>query len=464
MSAVIDAASTTSPRPRFAELPGSYEHDGLLIAPCPVCRRGTASLDSADVVECTAGCSHGIVTRELFAPKPVAPQTPGLLRASDVSPRAVTWLWKPFIPLGKLTLIAGRPGQGKSLATAWLAAAVTRAHGIDVAAGSALVLTAEDDPEDTVRPRLEAAGADLERVWIAPSATLDVDQLAQLADDAGDLRLVTIDPIAAFMPSTVNSWKSSDVRGYLEPLRVFAAERRIAVVLVQHLNRRADSSDALDRIADSAGVPQLCRSVLVWGPDPSDPEGDHGPRKILARAKSNLAKSSASATFSIEERATSHGIPAPALKRGEDRRVEAEDVIVNAEARTAHDDAVEWLRSVLADGPMTAKELRRRSREDGLSDRTVDRAKKAAGAVSRPHRSDAGITGWQWEIPRGSRSYRHGNVGNVGSLGDVGSSPSSPTTPSSPTHTSGGGVVPLSLPSAPRSAIDATCFDEGGDA
>ena len=355
---------------------------------------------------------------EPYANFPVPPE--GVTRASDVHPRAIEWLWFPFVPLGKLTLIAGKPGQGKSLSTVWLTAQVTLGVGIHTGPGSAIVLSAEDDPEDTIRPRLEAAGADLERCWIVDGAEIDVAQLDQLADTAGDAKLITIDPVTAFLPANVNAWKTQDIRRYLEPLRVFAAERRIAIVLVQHLNRRSDSSDALDRIADSAGLPQLCRSVLVWGPDPSDPEGDHGSRKVLARSKANLAKSSASATFTIEEFSVSGGINAPALTRGEDRRVDAEDVIVNVEMRTAQDEAVEWLRTQLADGPLSAKDVRKRAREDGIADRTLDRAKRTAGVVSKPDRSDAGITSWQWEIATPTTSYTDGDVGVLGDIGVVG--------------------------------------------
>jgi putative DNA primase/helicase len=458
----MSAATMTSPRPRFAELPGSHELDGLLVAPCPACRRGTASLDSMDLIDCDRGCTHALICKELFAPPPVTSVTPApaMLRAADVVPRVIEWLWFPFIPLGKLTLIAGKPGQGKSLSTAWLASAVTRGEGIDTSPGSALVLSAEDDPEDTVRPRLEAAGADLERVWIAPNATLDVDQLEQLTEQAGDLKLVTIDPVSAFLPSSVNAWKSQDVRGYLEPLRVFAAKRRVAVVLIQHLNRRSDASDALDRIADSAGLPQLCRSVLVWGPDPADPEGDNGTRKILARSKANLAKASASASFTIAEVNVSHGIKAPALTRGEDRRVDADDVIVSVETRTAQDEAVEWLRSLLSGGALSAKEVRRRAREDGIADRTLDRAKRAAGVESKPDRSEAGITSWQWQIATPTTSYRTGDVGDVGDLGDVGSSPRTPRAPSSPTQNGGGEVI--SLPFRPNPSLINGDLDGGG--
>jgi putative DNA primase/helicase len=372
---------------------------------------------------------------------PAAPH--GAKRAADVPPRAIEWFWHPFIPLGKLSLLAGKPGQGKSLATAWLAARATTGG----APGDAIILSAEDDPEDTVRPRLEAAGADLDRCWLVGGAEIDVQQLGLIADDVPAARLLTIDPVAGFLPSSCNAWKTQDVRRFLEPLRVFAMERRIAVVLVQHLNRRSDSADAMDRIADSAGLPQLCRSVLIWGPDPADPEGDHGTRKVLARTKGNLAKASASATFMIEERGVTGAINAPMLVRGDDRAVTADDVIASAETRTDRDEAAEWLKTLLADGPVPAKEVRKRAREDGIADRTLDRAKKAAGAVSRSQRSESGITAWSWEIPTSpTGTYNSGVLDVLGDLGDV---PTSPRSPTSPTP-------------SPQSALGADCLDDEG--
>jgi putative DNA primase/helicase len=196
------------------------------------------------------------------------------MRASDITPKPVSRLWHPFVPLGKITAVAGQMGQAKSLLTVWLAAAVTNGSGLNLARpGSVLMLNAEDDAEDTIRPRLEAAGADLERVWVEPNVTLDVDHLRRLCDAAGDVRLITIDPIQAYLPAAVNSWKGQDVRRALEPLRLLAAERGVAVVLVQRLNRRSDATDPLARIADSQGIPQLARSVLVWGPGPQRPRG-----------------------------------------------------------------------------------------------------------------------------------------------------------------------------------------------
>lgn len=331
--------------------------------------------------------------------------------ASAITPRPVEWLWHPFVPLGKITAIAGQMGQAKSLWTAWFAAEVTRRG------GSVILLNAEDDPEDTTRPRLEAAGADLDRVWIEPAIELDRHRLEVVCDDLGDVRLITIDPIQAYLGAQVNSWKGQDVRRALEPIRKLAADRGLAVVLVQHLNRRTDAGDPLARIADSQGIPQLARSVLVWGPDPADPEGDHGSMKALTRAKGNLARAQASATFTIVEKTVTGAIKAPTLERGADRTISADDVVSDHESRTAQDEAVEWLRALLADGPVPAKEATRKAREDGISERTLRRARKAAGVRTEQDRGKNGISGWLWRLDDPINPNGHlGHLGHVGHL------------------------------------------------
>jgi hypothetical protein len=339
------------------------------------------------------------------------------VKASDITPKPIDWLWHPYLPLGKLTLLAGQMGQAKSLLTVWLAAAVTHGAGLELdAPGKVLMLNAEDDPEDTIRPRLEAAGADLENVWVEPHVHLDVDHLGRLCE-SGDVRLITVDPISAYLPGNVNSWKGQDVRAALEPLRKLAAQHKVAVVLVQHLNRRSDTGDALARIADSQAVAQLARSVLVWGADPADPEGDQGKAKVLARAKGNLARSTASASFEIAEHVTASGIKAPALTRHADREVRADDLVADSETRTAADEAEAWLRDILADGPVPAREATKQAREVGIADRTLKRAKRAAGVVSESSRDDNGITGWTWSLEPVKKDGPLGTIGPLGTLG-----------------------------------------------
>lgn len=170
-------------------------------------------------------------------------------------------------------------------------------------------------------------------------------------------------------------------------------------MLIQHVNRRSDG-DPLARIADSQGIPQLARSVMIWGPDPSDPEGDHGRHKALTRAKGNLARNDGtSATFTIVERDVTGGLRAPALVQGQDARIDADDVIADRETRTARDEASDWLQSLLTDGPVPAKDVHRQAHEQGISDSTLKRAKRRLNVISEETRNDNRITGWAWRLP-----------------------------------------------------------------
>jgi hypothetical protein len=107
------------------------------------------------------------------------------------------------------------------------------------------------------------------------------------------------------------------------------------VLLVQHLNRCADAVDPLARIADSQGIPQLARSVLLWGPEPSDPQGDRGTMKVLTRAKGNLARATYSATLTIAETTIASGIKAPVLERGEHSSIDASDISWHGQRRSS---------------------------------------------------------------------------------------------------------------------------------
>lgn len=372
------------------------------------------------------------------------------MRASNVTPRAVDWLWHPYVPLGKISVVAGQMGQAKSLLTCWLAA-YTAARGEGV-----IMMSAEDDPADTVRPRLEAAGADLDRVEIAELVELNADALSNLCDELGGVRLITIDPIQAFLSSSVNAWKGQDVRLALEPVRRLAAERAIAIVLIQHLNRRSDG-DPLSRIADSQGIPQLARSVMVWGADPGDPDGDQGSMKALTRAKGNLARgSSDSATFRIVEHVVTEDIKAPALERGDDARIGAEDIVADRETRSARDEAVEWLGELLASGPIAAKDGQRQAHADGISERTLKRAKAALGVISESNRSDSTISGWTWRLPDPdtSHTYSSGPLDIVGTVGPLDKGANEAKKAKKATYN---GTAPCSCVSGPGELADGRC-------
>jgi len=276
---------------------------------------------------------------------------------SAIAREPVEWLWPSRIPLGMLTMLVGDPGLGKSLLTVELAASVSRE-------GSAvLLLSAEDSPSVTIRPRLEAAQADLGRVH---NATLrrdgvdegfalpdDIDSLDALVDELG-ARLVVVDPLMAHLPAEVNSWRDQSVRTALAPLYRMATERGCAVLLVLHLNK-AKGTDPLHRTGGSIGIPGAVRSALLLARDPDDPDGERGQQRVLAHIKSNVSPLAPSLSYEVEP------IILPGDERIETARLQllgesdhsGHDLLGvehDPEKRSAVDEAVEFLEAELFGG------------------------------------------------------------------------------------------------------------------
>jgi putative DNA primase/helicase len=305
----------------------------------------------------------------------VSPLTP--ISATEMRP--VEWLIEPFLPVGKLTDVAGQMGQGKSLLTELWAKDITTG----TESGSVLMYAAEDDAADTIRPRLEAAGADCNRVYIIDDDSIEAELIDAYCDEIQDVRLVTVDPLTGFFPKGVDAWNTPQVRRFLRPLIDLAQRRRFALLGVQHVNRRTDS-DPLARIADAQGIPQVARSVLVWGPDPEDPDGDGGDRKVLATAKNNLMKGRPAASFRIEGVRIAEDIFAPRLVHLGESTAEAGDLVSDQEARSQTQDAVNWLADLLSDGAVAVEEAKKAASDAGITPKCLRSARERIATHSRP--------------------------------------------------------------------------------
>jgi hypothetical protein len=322
----------------------------------------------------------------------------------------VAWLWAGRIPLGKLTILDGDPGLGKSVLTLDLAARVTRGlpmpaeerqPGEERDPAGVVLLTAEDGLADTVRPRLDAAGADVARVLAldgiqekggARLPVLPQDAIfVREAVERMKTRLVVIDPITAYLGGDTNTHRDQDVRRALHPLAILAEQTGTAVVAVRHLNKAA-GANPLYRGGGSIGIIGAARSGLLVAKDPDNPD-----RRVLASTKCNLAKMPASLAFDLST--ADNG----ALRVGwiGESTHTAESLLAaprDDEDKGAEQEAVEVLRSVLESGPVVAEEVKRDARRAGISDRTLSRAKAILGVKSRK----VGFTGkgvWQWFLP-----------------------------------------------------------------
>ncbi len=318
-------------------------------------------------------------------------RTPILLRLADVTPRPVSWLWPGRIPLGKLTVVDGDPGLGKSTLSLDLAARVSRGarmpDGTPGVSGGVLLLSAEDAADDTIVPRLLAAEAEL--AWIAqlpavtsidgeslPVLPLDTPALAQAIGDLGaPVRLVVIDPLVAFLSEGVNSWRDQDVRRALHALACFAETTGAAVLVIRHLTK-SNGTPALYRGGGSIGIIGAARAGLLVARDPEDPT-----RRILAATKMNLAPEPPSLSFRLD---VVQGQPRIAWG-GESPH--GADVLVSQpqdeEERHDAQDLRAFVREMLEVVPRTQKEVIAACRSAGfdVSERTIRRARKAAGVT-----------------------------------------------------------------------------------
>lgn len=330
-------------------------------------------------------------------------------RVSDVQPEPIRWLWRDRIALGKLTIIAGDPGLGKSQLTAFLAACVstgTAWPNEDGLAphGSIIMLSCEDDVADTIRPRLEVAGADLTKVMVIEAVRIgtggrrgvslveDLAELERVLAETGDVRLVVVDPITAYLDKT-DTHKTGDVRAALAPLQDLAARYGVAIVAVSHLNKSGGNGKSINAVTGSGAFVAASRATFMV----TKGQEDDGLR-LFVQAKNNLANAPGLA-FRVVERVLPGGIKAPLIEfeRGT-VAVTADEALgdgTKGQDRSALDAAKEFLRTELAQGPVSAKALFERGKDMAISQATLRRAKEALGVQARK----AGYQGeWTWEM------------------------------------------------------------------
>jgi hypothetical protein len=312
----------------------------------------------------------------------------------------VQWLLPDRVPLGMLSLLLGDPGLGKSLWTCWLSGIVSRAG------AAVLMATAEDSPSATVRPRLEAVRADLERVQLVEVRREGFGEGIALPDDVAILdqlvaehraRLVVIDPLSAHLAEQVNSWRDQSVRRALAPLARMAAERRCAVIVVAHLNKDK-GGDPLRRAGGSIGIPAAARSALLLARDPEDHEGERGAGRILAHVKCNVAPLAESQACRVEPILLAGDEPIKTARlhiTGTSEITGSELLHVDQpEKRTARDEAERYLLAELANEPVEQTKLLRHA---PCGERTLRKAKASLGVES----GKSQFTGpWSWWLPK----------------------------------------------------------------
>jgi hypothetical protein len=349
-----------------------------------------------------------------------------LRKASNVTPRQTTWAWQGRIPLSAVSLLAGREGLGKSTTMIELAALLTRGKLAGDLYGEphgAIFASAEDSAESTLLPRFMAAGADLDRIGLVEAhdemLTLprDTYALAQMAVTA-EAKLIVLDPVVSFLPGDVNAHRDQHVRRVLAPLAEIAEEHRLAIVAVIHLNK-GDTTDVLARVSGSVGFTAAARSVLVFGRDPEDPEGETGSRRVIAHAKCNVGPQAPSLRAQIVGSlidTVAGPIHTSRLRFHGETKQTARDLLAQpatSEEITAVAEAAAFLLAHLADAPVPSARLRTLAENSGINWRAIERAKKQL-----PIRARKTASGWTWELTTDNPAVGLGGVGGLGGKTD----------------------------------------------
>jgi len=312
-----------------------------------------------------------ITLRELPTAQPVP-----MLRMADVELTSVDWLWFPYIPFGKLTIIQGNPGEGKTYFAMRLAAACTNRKPLPgmetIEPFNIIYQTAEDGLGDTVKPRLMEADADLERVLVID----DRDTPLTLADERiaraireNNARLVIIDPVQAFLGADVDMNRANEVRPIFRSLGDIAQATGCAIVLIGHLNKAAGTQSTY-RGLGSIDITAAVRSLLFIGKLKDSPT-----TRVLIHEKSSLAPPGQSLAFSLGDEKGfewigAYDITADELLAGTDT--------AKTESKTAQ--AQMLILELLADGKrMPSAELEKAVNERGISSRTMRTAKSRIG-------------------------------------------------------------------------------------
>jgi len=311
-----------------------------------------------------------------------------IVRLSEVEAKPIRWLWPNFIPKGKLSLIVGHPGQGKSTLTAEIAAIVSRGgpwpvSGVKADIGEVIFLSSEDDIQDTIKPRMMAANADHSKVRFIRSVAVsnnrnrpfylkkDIEKLEDLEAD-----LLVIDPITANL-SGVDTHNNAEVREALELLRDFAERKDMAVLCVSHLNK-SENSESISRVSGSMAFTAVPRAVHILIPDPDSPS-----RRLLFPLKGNLGPNQDCYAFSIESRLLAGAIHTSAIVWEDDYAPIPIGWGPQDKPKTALERAKEFLRELLGEKPYPVTEIEKLGKSAGHSWATIRRAKDGLGIVSR---------------------------------------------------------------------------------
>ena len=310
--------------------------------------------------------------KSIVLKEPSKPETVKIIRMSDVELTPVEWLWKPYLPFGKLSVLQGNPGEGKTYFAMHLAAACTNGKLLpNMEPFNVIYQTAEDGLGDTVKPRLIEAGADLDRVLVIDDSDVQLtlsDERIEKAIVENNARLVIIDPIQAYLGADVDMNRANEVRPIFMRLGQVAQRTGCAILLIGHLNKAA-GMQSLQRGLGSIDIAAAVRSVMFIGKLKHDPT-----MRILTHEKSSLAPPGASLAFSLGDEG--------GFRWGGEYDITADEMLsgIEPQRETKTQQAKDLICTLLAGGKQVfSEDIDKAALEKGIPGRTVRDAKRELG-------------------------------------------------------------------------------------
>lgn len=340
-----------------------------------------------------------------------------LVCGADIESKPIEWIWNGWIAAGKMHILAGAPGCGKTTLTMALAATVTSGghwpDGSTCNPGNVVIWSGEDDPADTLKPRLVLSGADLRRVFFISGVkdgqetrpfdpASDIPELRKTLERVGNVRLLIVDPIVSAVAG--DSHKNAEVRRDLQKLVDLAADIRCGLIGITHLTKGTQGREPLERVTGSLAFGALTR--IAWfavKPQP-DAEGNTPPRLFL-RVKSNIGPDNGGFEYDLCQGALPENLDVISSFARWGKPTDGDNRAIISDAEAVDDDgaggslgeAKRFLRDLLENGALTVKAIKQEADGAGLAWATIRRAQRELGI--RPEKEDGRNGQWKWKLP-----------------------------------------------------------------
>jgi len=317
-------------------------------------------------------------------------------KISDIEPKPINWLWEDYMAKGTITLITGEPELGKSQITLNIAAIVTTGgtwpdnRKKQCKVGNVILISAEDSLEHTIRTRLEANSANMDKIYHLDgigdynsgnklfNLKSNLNELETMINEINGVSMIVIDPLSAFIAG-VDSYKNTDVRSMLAPLSKLAEEFDIAIVGVEH-PPKSSNGKAINQVGGSKAFIAAARSAYLVSKDPQD-----GKRSLFLRIKNNLTSHSVGISYRLEEVILETGKISKVVWGDEPVKITADEVLAynnRTEFQHGKESLTEWLQEELADGPKKVKDVMEEAQRQGIGKKQLRNLRKGMGIES----------------------------------------------------------------------------------